>query len=89
MTRTAGLQECRSRRRLPSGRRPAHSGHVRYLVALPVVAFVVALAWGALTGRVRARGCCAPDAASDLRLRDVRAVDRPVVTSAPVDDHSG
>ena len=42
----------------------------RYLVATPVVIFMVLLAVGALTGRVRARTCCSPaDPAADLRMR--------------------
>jgi hypothetical protein len=42
----------------------------RYLVATPVVIFLVLLAVGALTGRVRARSCCSPaDPAADLRMR--------------------
>lgn len=60
-------------------RRPTgpHSGAVRYVVGIPFLVLVVALAWGALTGRVRAQGCCAvADPARDLRMRDaVRPTD--------------
>lgn len=59
--------------------RPAgpHSGPVRYVVGIPFLVLVVALALGALTGRVRTQGCCAvADPARDLRMRDaVRPTD--------------
>jgi hypothetical protein len=43
---------------------------IRFLVATPILVFPVLLAVGALTGRVRARSCCAPaDPAADLRMR--------------------
>ncbi|WP_158220404.1 hypothetical protein [Kineosporia sp. A_224] len=50
---------------------------MRYVVGIPFLVLVVALAWGALTGRVRAQGCCAAaDPARDLRMRDaVRPTD--------------
>ena len=42
---------------------------IRYLVATPLVIFMVVLAIGALTGRVRARSCCSPpEVARDLRM---------------------
>jgi len=52
---------------------------VRYLLAAIVVLPVLALAVGALTGRVRARSCCSiADPAKDLRMR----VDEPPVPPA-------
>ena len=43
---------------------------MRYLLAVPVVLFPLVLAVGALTGRVRVRGCCTTGtAARDLRMR--------------------
>lgn len=43
---------------------------VGYLVAAALVAFLLALVAGALTGRVRVRSCCAgADPAKDLRMR--------------------
>jgi uncharacterized membrane protein len=43
---------------------------VRYLLGALVLLPTVALAVGALTGRVRARSCCAtPDPRDDLRMR--------------------
>ena len=43
---------------------------IRYLVAAPVVIFIVVMAVGGLTGRIRARQCCAlPDASMDARMR--------------------
>jgi len=43
---------------------------IRYLVAAPIVVFMVAMAIGGLAGRVRARPCCAPPQASmDARMR--------------------
>ncbi len=44
---------------------------MKYLVAAPVVLFVVWLAVGAITGRVKARSCCSIPAERDLRMRDV------------------
>jgi hypothetical protein len=42
----------------------------RYLVAAPIVIFIVVMAVGGLTGRIRARQCCAPPEASmDARMR--------------------
>jgi hypothetical protein len=50
---------------------------MRYLIAAPIIILMVLLAVGALTGRVRARNCCAPaDPAADLRMRTVES-DRP------------
>jgi hypothetical protein len=47
---------------------------VRFLVATPLVIFMVLLAVGALTGRVRARSCCSlPEASQDRRLQADRA----------------
>jgi hypothetical protein len=43
---------------------------MKYLVAAPVVLFMVWLVVGALTGRVKARSCCSIPADRDLRLRD-------------------
>ena len=41
-----------------------------YVAAGLVLAFVVLLVLGGLTGRVRPRSCCAPgDAEQDLRMR--------------------
>lgn len=43
---------------------------LRYLIAAPLILLMVLLAAGALTGRVRARSCCAPaDPAADRRMR--------------------
>jgi hypothetical protein len=52
---------------------------VRYVVGVPLLVLVVLLAVGALTGRVRARSCCAvPDPAKDTRMRGATpAVPRP------------
>jgi hypothetical protein len=44
---------------------------MRYVLAAPVVLFMLWLAVGAVTGRVRARSCCAIPADRDLRMRDV------------------
>lgn len=41
-----------------------------YLLSAIVVAFPVLLAWGAITGRVKVRSCCAADPRRDLRMRD-------------------
>ena len=44
---------------------------MRWLVGLPFLLATVALAVGAISGRVRARSCCTPaDPAHDLRIRD-------------------
>lgn len=41
-----------------------------YIVATPVLLFLVALAIGALTGRVRTTSCCSnANPAKDLRMR--------------------
>jgi hypothetical protein len=41
-----------------------------YVFAVPVLLFLVALAYGGLTGRVRLSSCCAvADPARDLRMR--------------------
>jgi hypothetical protein len=40
-----------------------------YVFAVPVLLFLVALAYGGLTGRVRLSSCCAVDPARDLRMR--------------------
>ena len=42
---------------------------VQWLIAALVGGFLVLLVVGGLTGRVRARGCCAPDPGKDLRMR--------------------
>jgi hypothetical protein len=43
---------------------------IRYLVAAPVVVFIVAMAVCGLSGRVRAKPCCAPpEASADARMR--------------------
>lgn len=43
---------------------------VEYAVVAVFVAFVVALIFGAVTGRVRLSGCCTPaDPRRDLRMR--------------------
>ncbi|MBI4939558.1 MAG: hypothetical protein HY830_02280 [Actinobacteria bacterium] len=44
---------------------------MRFVVAAPLVGFVVLLAYGALTRRVKIRNCCCPAVDDDLRLRDV------------------
>lgn len=50
---------------------------MRYLVAAPIVAGMVALAVGALSGRVRARSCCAvAEPMRDLRMTGA-ATDQP------------
>lgn len=42
-----------------------------YVVAIPVLVFVVALLYGGLTRRVHLSSCCAAaDPARDLRMRD-------------------
>ena len=42
---------------------------VRYLVATPLVIFIVLLVVGALTGRVQVRNCCSiADPSKDLRM---------------------
>jgi hypothetical protein len=42
----------------------------RYVVAAPIVLFLVLLLVGAVTGRVRVRTCCAvADPARDARMR--------------------
>ena len=43
---------------------------MKCLLATPVVLFMVWLAVGAVTGRVKARSCCSIPADRDLRLRD-------------------
>jgi hypothetical protein len=46
------------------------SGHVVYALAGLVVLFLVVLVLGAVTGRVKVRGCCsAADATRDRRMR--------------------
>jgi hypothetical protein len=43
---------------------------VEYVIGGVAIAFVVFLAFGAITGRVRSRSCCAtPDPSRDLRMR--------------------
>jgi len=42
---------------------------VRFLLALPVVAFVVVLVVGAVRGRVQMRSCCSVPADQDRRLQ--------------------
>ena len=45
-----------------------------YLIAAVVLAPVLALVVGAVTGRVRVQSCCVPtDPARDLRMRDAFA----------------
>lgn len=42
---------------------------MRWLIGIPFLLATVALAVGAITGRVRARSCCAPaDPARDKRM---------------------
>jgi hypothetical protein len=48
---------------------------MKFLVAAPIVLFVVWLAVGAVTGRVKARSCCSIPADRDLRLRGVVPTD--------------
>lgn len=44
---------------------------IRYVVAAPLVLFLVLLVVGGLTGRVRVRSCCSPpDLASDSVRRE-------------------
>jgi hypothetical protein len=44
---------------------------MQYLIAVPLIVFVVALIVGALTGRVKVGTCCAAsDPRRDLRMRD-------------------
>ena len=45
---------------------------IGYIVGTVVIAFVVILAYGGLTGKVKMNdGCCAPnDPSKDLRMRD-------------------
>jgi hypothetical protein len=44
---------------------------VQYVLGAVVVLFIVALVAGAVTGRVRMRGCCTvADPRRDLRMRD-------------------
>jgi len=45
---------------------------MRYLLAAPVVLFIAVMAVGAITGRVKARSCCAIPAERDLRLHPVQ-----------------
>lgn len=46
---------------------------MRFILGGLVILFMVALAVGALTGRVRARNCCSMSAdPADLRLRGAR-----------------
>ena len=40
-----------------------------YLLGGIVVAFALLMAWGAITGRVKVRSCCAVDPRRDLRMR--------------------
>lgn len=55
---------------------------LRYLIAAPLLIFVVALVVGSLTGRVKVQSCCgAPPPDRDLRLRTDEAA--PTGTSAP------
>lgn len=43
---------------------------VEYVVAAVLIAFVVALIFASVTGRVRLNGCCSPaDPRRDLRMR--------------------
>lgn len=43
---------------------------MRWLIGLPILVATVALAVGAISGRVKVRSCCAPaDPAHDLRIR--------------------
>lgn len=41
---------------------------MRFLLALPVILFVVALVVGAVRGRVQMRSCCSVPADQDARL---------------------
>lgn len=44
---------------------------IEYLIGGVVIAFLVALIVGGLTGRVRVRGCCSiADPSQDLRMRE-------------------
>ena len=42
---------------------------MQYVLAGLVVAFVMYVVVGAITGRIRVRSCCAADPARDLRMR--------------------
>jgi hypothetical protein len=47
-----------------------------WLFAAPLVVFLVVLAAGAVTGRVRTRSCCTPtDPRDDLRMRSAFPAD--------------
>jgi hypothetical protein len=55
---------------------------VRYVVAAPVVMFLVLLVVGAVTGRVRVASCCSvPSAEQDRRLEP--AVPETRITTRP------
>lgn len=60
----------------------AYPADVRFLLALPVVAFVVVLVVGAVRGRVQMRSCCSLPADQDRRLQTEPAGTE---TSRPVD----
>lgn len=56
---------------------------IRYLIGLPVLAFAVALAIGAVTGRLRAKSCCSvADPNLDVRMREHRAPTHAALTTA-------
>ena len=42
---------------------------MKFLLATPIVLLMIGFAVGAVTGRVKARSCCAVPADRDLRLR--------------------
>lgn len=43
---------------------------MRYVIGLPIVVFVAFLAYGAITGRAKAKSCCSIDPANDIRMRE-------------------
>jgi hypothetical protein len=53
-------------------------GNVQYALAGLVALFLLALAVGAVTGRIRATSCCAPsDPRRDLRMRGAFEDEKP------------
>lgn len=57
---------------------------IRYMLGGLVVLYIVVMAVGALTGRVRARSCCPADPARDRRMRAAMA---PLAGTEPAVEH--
>ena len=60
----------------PSRTVTAYRSHMRFVWAAVAVAPFLAVAVGMLTGRVRARSCCAVPAKDDVRLQSAPRAER-------------